>query len=86
MLLCLTLGLRGYLLVKASFKISEEFQQFQTDIIVLLLKLKVICLIYVIAMCFSYWSDPDKIDNIEHLRQMEESLSESLSQIRIHKV
>ncbi|XP_017217155.2 agamous-like MADS-box protein AGL30 [Daucus carota subsp. sativus] len=32
-----------------------------------------------------YWSDPDKIDNIEHLRQMEESLSESLSQIRIHK-
>ncbi|KAL8123569.1 hypothetical protein AgCh_011517 [Apium graveolens] len=33
----------------------------------------------------SYWSDPDKIDNIEHLRQMEESLSESLNQIRIHK-
>ncbi|XP_017251659.1 agamous-like MADS-box protein AGL65 isoform X1 [Daucus carota subsp. sativus] len=33
----------------------------------------------------SYWSDPDKIDNIEHLRHMEESLSESLSQIRIHK-
>lgn len=33
----------------------------------------------------SYWSNPDKIDNIEHLTQMEESLSQSLSQIRIHK-
>ncbi|XP_074347766.1 agamous-like MADS-box protein AGL65 isoform X1 [Apium graveolens] len=33
----------------------------------------------------SHWSNPDEIDNIEHLRQMEESLSQSLSQIRIHK-
>ncbi|KAL8098114.1 hypothetical protein AgCh_031035 [Apium graveolens] len=36
-------------------------------------------------LCSSHWSNPDEIDNIEHLRQMEESLSQSLSQIRIHK-
>ncbi|KAE8707417.1 MADS-box transcription factor 16 [Hibiscus syriacus] len=33
----------------------------------------------------SYWSNPDKIDNIEHLRQMEDSLRESIERIRIHK-
>ncbi|XVF11903.1 hypothetical protein REPUB_Repub08aG0068100 [Reevesia pubescens] len=33
----------------------------------------------------SYWSNPDKIDNIEHLRQMEDSLTESIERIRIHK-
>lgn len=33
----------------------------------------------------SYWSSPDKIDNIEHLRQMEDSLRESLNHIRMHK-
>ncbi|KAJ0920358.1 putative transcription factor MADS-type1 family [Helianthus annuus] len=33
----------------------------------------------------SYWSNPDKIDNIEHLKQMEDSLRESLDRIRIHK-
>lgn len=35
---------------------------------------------------FSYWNNPDKIDNIEHLRQMEDSLRESIERIRIHKV
>lgn len=35
---------------------------------------------------FSYWSNPDKIDNIEHLRQMEDSLRESIERVRIHKV
>ncbi|PPR87684.1 hypothetical protein GOBAR_AA33007 [Gossypium barbadense] len=34
---------------------------------------------------FSYWNNPDKIDNIEHLRQMEDSLRESIERIRIHK-
>ncbi|KHG01495.1 Protein TRANSPARENT TESTA 16 -like protein [Gossypium arboreum] len=33
----------------------------------------------------SYWNNPDKIDNIEHLRQMEDSLRESIERIRIHK-
>lgn len=33
----------------------------------------------------SCWSNPDKIDNVEHLRQMENSLSESLNLIRLHK-
>ncbi|KAI7986105.1 Agamous-like MADS-box protein AGL65 [Camellia lanceoleosa] len=33
----------------------------------------------------SCWSNPDKIDNIEHLSQMEESLRESLNQIRMQK-
>ncbi|XP_031406742.1 agamous-like MADS-box protein AGL65 [Punica granatum] len=33
----------------------------------------------------SYWSDPEKIDNIEHLRQMEDSLRESIGQLRRHK-
>lgn len=34
----------------------------------------------------SCWSNPDKIDNVEHLQQMENSLKESLNQIRLHKV
>ncbi|KAK8537592.1 hypothetical protein V6N12_043748 [Hibiscus sabdariffa] len=33
----------------------------------------------------SYWSNPDKIDNMDHLRQMEDSLRESIERIRIHK-
>ncbi|WVZ50038.1 hypothetical protein U9M48_001337 [Paspalum notatum var. saurae] len=33
----------------------------------------------------SYWSDPDKVDNIDHIRAMEQSLKESLNRIRIHK-
>ncbi|PWA93389.1 transcription factor, MADS-box [Artemisia annua] len=33
----------------------------------------------------SYWSNPDKIDNVEHLKQMEDSLRESLDRIRMHK-
>ncbi|KAL5749195.1 hypothetical protein ACOSP7_023798 [Xanthoceras sorbifolium] len=33
----------------------------------------------------SYWSNPDKIDSMEHLRQMENSLRESMSRIRLHK-
>ncbi|XVE54776.1 hypothetical protein DITRI_Ditri03aG0109200 [Diplodiscus trichospermus] len=33
----------------------------------------------------SYWSNPDKIDNVEHLRQMEDSLRESIERIQIHK-
>eukprot|EP00257_Ricinus_communis_P014401 XP_015572064.1 agamous-like MADS-box protein AGL65 isoform X1 [Ricinus communis] len=33
----------------------------------------------------SYWSDPDKVDRIEHLRQMEDSLKESINQLRMHK-
>ncbi|XWS48003.1 hypothetical protein CRYUN_Cryun13aG0034600 [Craigia yunnanensis] len=33
----------------------------------------------------SYWSNPDKIDNMEDLRQMEDSLRESIERIQIHK-
>ncbi|CAK9138121.1 unnamed protein product [Ilex paraguariensis] len=33
----------------------------------------------------SFWCNPDKVDNVEHLRQMEDSLRESLNQIRMHK-
>ncbi|KAK8618149.1 hypothetical protein V6N13_116019 [Hibiscus sabdariffa] len=33
----------------------------------------------------SYWSNPDKIDNVEHLRQMEDSLRESIERVRMHK-
>ncbi|XP_062111581.1 agamous-like MADS-box protein AGL30 isoform X2 [Humulus lupulus] len=33
----------------------------------------------------SYWTNPDKIDSVEHLGQMENSLRESLNQIRSHK-
>ncbi|XP_041010755.1 agamous-like MADS-box protein AGL30 isoform X3 [Juglans microcarpa x Juglans regia] len=33
----------------------------------------------------SYWTNPDKIDSIEHLGQMENSLRESLNQIQTHK-
>ncbi|KAK4804774.1 hypothetical protein SAY86_004591 [Trapa natans] len=33
----------------------------------------------------SYWSNPEKIDNIEHLRQMEESLRDSISRLHQHK-
>ncbi|KAL4566514.1 hypothetical protein LXL04_030630 [Taraxacum kok-saghyz] len=33
----------------------------------------------------SYWSNPDKIENVDHLKHMEDSLRESLDRIRIHK-
>ncbi|KAA8542444.1 hypothetical protein F0562_023420 [Nyssa sinensis] len=33
----------------------------------------------------SLWSNPDKIDHVEHLRQMEDSLRESLNRICLHK-
>uniref|UniRef100_A0A0E0F8A7 MADS-box domain-containing protein n=1 Tax=Oryza meridionalis TaxID=40149 RepID=A0A0E0F8A7_9ORYZ len=33
----------------------------------------------------SYWSDPEKVENIDHIRAMEQSLKESLNRIRIHK-
>ncbi|KAL4341118.1 hypothetical protein GQ457_08G036310 [Hibiscus cannabinus] len=33
----------------------------------------------------SYWSNPDKIDSVAHLRHMEESLRESIERVRIHK-
>lgn len=33
----------------------------------------------------SYWSCPDKIDSVDHLAQMENSLRESLNQIHTHK-
>lgn len=33
----------------------------------------------------SYWSNPDKINNVDHLAQMEDSLRESLNQVRLHK-
>ncbi|XP_071692234.1 agamous-like MADS-box protein AGL65 [Rutidosis leptorrhynchoides] len=33
----------------------------------------------------SYWSNSDKIENIEHLKQMEDSLRKSLDRIRMHK-
>ncbi|KAK3120665.1 hypothetical protein QOZ80_9AG0691660 [Eleusine coracana subsp. coracana] len=33
----------------------------------------------------SYWSDPEKVENIDHIRAMEQSLQESLNRIRMHK-
>ncbi|XP_065030469.1 agamous-like MADS-box protein AGL65 [Musa acuminata AAA Group] len=33
----------------------------------------------------SNWADPDKIDNINHITTMEQSLKESLGQIQVHK-
>ncbi|KAJ9140470.1 hypothetical protein P3X46_031116 [Hevea brasiliensis] len=33
----------------------------------------------------SYWSNPGKVDSIEHLSQMEDSLKESINQIRLQK-
>ncbi|KAJ4842839.1 hypothetical protein Tsubulata_034332 [Turnera subulata] len=33
----------------------------------------------------SFWTDPDKINSIEHLRQLENSLKESLNRIQAHK-
>ncbi|XP_068643522.1 agamous-like MADS-box protein AGL65 isoform X2 [Aristolochia californica] len=33
----------------------------------------------------SYWMDPDKINSLDHIRMMEESLRESINQIRAHK-
>ncbi|XP_066338542.1 agamous-like MADS-box protein AGL65 isoform X2 [Miscanthus floridulus] len=33
----------------------------------------------------SYWSDPEKVENIDHIRAMEQSLRESLNRIQIHK-
>ncbi|KAF7806205.1 agamous-like MADS-box protein AGL65 isoform X1 [Senna tora] len=33
----------------------------------------------------SYWSNLEKINNVEHLRQMEDSLRESINRIRLHK-
>ncbi|XP_062182178.1 agamous-like MADS-box protein AGL65 [Phragmites australis] len=33
----------------------------------------------------SYWSDPEKVENIDHIRAMEQSLNDSLNRIRIHK-
>ncbi|TVU23708.1 hypothetical protein EJB05_26087 [Eragrostis curvula] len=33
----------------------------------------------------NYWSDPEKIENIDHIRAMEQSLQESLNRIRMQK-
>lgn len=33
----------------------------------------------------SYWNNPDKIENMEHLTQMEDSLKETLNRIQLHK-
>lgn len=33
----------------------------------------------------SHWRNPDTVDSIEHLRQMEDSLKESINQVRLHK-
>ncbi|GAB4845463.1 Agamous-like MADS-box protein agl65 [Ancistrocladus abbreviatus] len=33
----------------------------------------------------SYWSNPDKVDNVEHLNQMEDSVRETLNRIHLHK-
>ncbi|CAI9112127.1 OLC1v1012512C1 [Oldenlandia corymbosa var. corymbosa] len=33
----------------------------------------------------SWWSNPEKVEDVEHLRQMESSLRESLSRVRAHK-
>lgn len=41
---------------------------------------------YNFTFYFSYWADPNKINNIDHIRAMEQSLKESLNRIQAHKV
>ena len=43
-------------------------------------------LYFLLIFLCSYWTNPDKIDSVEHLSQIEHSLRESLNQIRAHKV
>ncbi|GAV70149.1 SRF-TF domain-containing protein [Cephalotus follicularis] len=33
----------------------------------------------------SYWTNPEQVDTIEHLRQMEDSLKESIERVRLHR-
>ncbi|KAJ7956411.1 Agamous-like MADS-box protein [Quillaja saponaria] len=35
--------------------------------------------------CLSHWSNPEKIDNVDHLRQMEDSLRQSIDLVRLQK-
>lgn len=44
------------------------------------------CILSLSYYIYSYWSNPEKIDNIEHLRQMEDSLRDSIGRLRQHKV
>lgn len=41
---------------------------------------------FILFWVCSYWINPDKINTVEDLGQMEDSLRESLNQIRTHKV
>ncbi|XP_015697841.1 agamous-like MADS-box protein AGL65 isoform X2 [Oryza brachyantha] len=43
------------------------------------------CQIADVEKRLSYWSEPEKVDNIGHIRAMEQSLKESLNRIRLHK-
>lgn len=42
-------------------------------------------IVYFIEFC-RYWTNPDKINSVEHLGQMENSLRDSLNHLRMHKV
>lgn len=42
-------------------------------------------IVYFIEFC-RYWTNPDKINSMEHLGQMENSLRDSLNHLRMHKV
>lgn len=41
--------------------------------------------IFLFLLC-SCWRNPDKINNVDHLSQMEDSMRETLNQVRLHKV
>ncbi|KAG8065112.1 hypothetical protein GUJ93_ZPchr0004g40169 [Zizania palustris] len=45
----------------------------------------VLCCLVKAQKRLSYWSDLDKVDNIDRIRPMEQSLTETLHRIRIHK-
>jgi len=48
--------------------------------------MSVLFFILVSVMFCSYWTEPDKINNVEHLGQLEISIRQSLDQLRAHKV
>lgn len=58
---------------------SQNFEELTDRIGLMQVKFTEVC------KRLSYWSNPDKINSIEQLRQMEESLKDSINLIRQHK-
>lgn len=45
-----------------------------------------ICELYLWFYDISYWTEVEKVDSIDDLQQLENSIRQSLYQIRVHKV